>query len=1536
MDPRADRSESSTSARSSLGLLRPDAISELSGISGYDSSGFVALTTEEEEDAEGDLEEEEEVFDDFEPTPVAYSSSQTFSSKSIEATTPVGLPTKLLVPSESTPSTPMNSCGLPPPVHRLLQNIVSAVNSGDISADNSRLSWDKIFGNQIEKESPSFCTGQFSARSTSFGTTNSSSSSKDECTQNERFSDYTNPPSALMSMPNSIQSNYSAAKDSPFGGAMNESGCFFDNAKFEEQKEKQEEFEKEEFRSLDSNFIDDAEKENKDKFRFIQEQTMSSDVTGSKLGFSQCLNNTNASAMLTEDQLSRSQYFMMNTSRLGNSICNATDDSSRPNLGFETIKSPKLKARPLLEKTVLQQSSTSHTNSTYTISDVSSASSVETGKDKNKYKKNLSMSDTNNSISINDSKGLEQVLKNKLSSDGQLDLNFISMLMNNSTDSSSSSDDKKGSAEYLVSMILKTLEASETNKKSSSFDMSCVSGALPSFLEMSSTSVSNDSSPNVSSRTLPSKSRKKSSGTRHSSPIRSQSLSRNEQKLKIQPINSVIKSSKSVDNDPNVSIVVMEQLKKNQCQLQVLTREGDRIDFGILPEDCSTTEDLVLVHNGQHDQEIRLEIQGQLPSFIYPTDGQTRYIKIISSKNIILTLPAISLSTTEESVACSIKISIHTPASGSDELKTLHSQINIICEGKLLAQVPMVARVGQAKLQTLKSNKIPILYCSPNGTWFEHSIPMMNFGNIQMTISLSIANSSLGIFKMEQNVMILQPKKEYQTHFKFYPQDVGEEECILRCTVQPNGTTYEVPIKICSKFTKDEDKENALKFPVVQLGKLPNTSSSSSSPLRKSSLGELNTKKVTNNNTPAKEGFVFPVEADKSFINWISVPVGTSEEQMLTLKNALPDAIAVTLVVRESNLFKVKINESDEYKRSVDIASLPGYGTICIKVSFQPTTLLKKNGDKIDVGKLIIKPRLGAGGKIYKATIALQGHAGAPEFTFSGFGDEVNGKQSLFLGQLSDKPIIKTLSIRNKGSGPGFCTCLALGNNGAKSDAISFENEDSIVLYPNESCIFRFTVDPRRVPMGDKNQVFVGFIHVFYGSELARSAMRKAIHKLSPSLKLTYESSIFGNGVAANMDTDYKGECESFSGLTNHLDVKSFYKNAKKMVVELSGITCSKEESIIKFNALPVEETLSESRMDNTNYNSTLFATQPHSPPTRCSPILEHPASASKTGKVFEIHDEEIFIESRKTVLVTLINVTRDTQGFDLGWPAHILMVQPSSGIVAPSQRETIAITAIAQERRKGSISVYSSPHNQESCQSIIFHVLPLKFTIEPDKIKFAHPGTEMNVTLKNHTEQRLQWDVKDTDPNFIISLKKGYLLSKGSIDFSILFRPIKGGVHFEKALCFTGKTEGSVGEIMTAILEVSGGQQPSHIPVPLQSIVSSNYRPECEFQQEPSTKKTVYLDKESISFPVTRVGEHSVVKVIVKNRLNAAQTFNVEALSTPFTTKYHETSIVIKPMSYLGFPVTFAPVTKGEFKQNIVLKNNHKILVGILMGSCE
>ncbi|QQP37912.1 Uncharacterized protein FKW44_018348, partial [Caligus rogercresseyi] len=177
----------------------------------------------------------------------------------------------------------------------------------------------------------------------------------------------------------------------------------------------------------------------------------------SKLGFSQCLNNTHSSALggHSEEQLSRSQYFMMNTSRLGNSICNATDDSSRPNLGFGTIKSPKLKPRPLLEKSSNNLSSSCE-NSTYNLSEDSSL---------DKVRKKLSMPDSDCSLSINDSKILEEALKKKLSSEGQLDLNFISMLMNNSSggsrnDSTASDAAKKGSADYLVSMILKTLEVS--------------------------------------------------------------------------------------------------------------------------------------------------------------------------------------------------------------------------------------------------------------------------------------------------------------------------------------------------------------------------------------------------------------------------------------------------------------------------------------------------------------------------------------------------------------------------------------------------------------------------------------------------------------------------------------------------------------------------------------------------------------------------------------------------------------------------------------------------------------------------------------------------------------------------------------------------------------------------------------------------------------------------------------------------------------------------------------------------------------------
>ncbi|QQP37914.1 Uncharacterized protein FKW44_018350 [Caligus rogercresseyi] len=113
-------------------------------------------------------------------------------------------------------------------------------------------------------------------------------------------------------------------------------------------------------------------------------------------------------------------------------------------------------------------------------------------------------------------------------------------------------------------------------------------------------------------------------------------------------------------------------------------------------------------------------------------------------------------------------------------------------------------------------------------------------------------------------------------------------------------------------------------------------------------------------------------------------------------------------------------------------------------------------------------------------------------------------------------------------------------------------------------------------------------------------------------------------------------------------------------------------------------------------------------------------------------------------------------------------MVQPSSGSVGPKMRETIAITAIAQEERKGSISV----HTDTETQAIAFHVLPLKFTVEPDKIKFAHSGTEQRISLKNHMDAKLLWEVKESDSNFFLSLKAGELHPENPLTYPSAFNP--------------------------------------------------------------------------------------------------------------------------------------------------------------------
>ena len=103
----------------------------------------------------------------------------------------------------------------------------------------------------------------------------------------------------------------------------------------------------------------------------------------------------------------------------------------------------------------------------------------------------------------------------------------------------------------------------------------------------------------------------------------------------------------------------------------------------------------------------------------------------------------------------------------------------------------------------------------------------------------------------------------------------------------------------------------------------------------------------------------FPVESDRSLVNWFSVGSGSCEEQLVVLRNTLPEPISLAVIVRDSACFKILVPAGQ-----VDTAELviPPHATRDVRLVYSPA-----GGGPAHRGKLVLKPHGKAvGGKSFK------------------------------------------------------------------------------------------------------------------------------------------------------------------------------------------------------------------------------------------------------------------------------------------------------------------------------------------------------------------------------------------------------------------------------------------------------------------------------------------------------------------------------------------------------------------------------------------
>ena len=98
--------------------------------------------------------------------------------------------------------------------------------------------------------------------------------------------------------------------------------------------------------------------------------------------------------------------------------------------------------------------------------------------------------------------------------------------------------------------------------------------------------------------------------------------------------------------------------------------------------------------------------------------------------------------------------------------------------------------------------------------------------------------------------------------------------------------------------------------------------------------------------------------------------------------------------------------------------------------------------------------------------------------------------------------------------------------------------------------------------------------------------------------------------------------------------------------------------------------------------------------------------------------------------------------------------------------------------------------------------------------------------------------------------------------------------------------------------------------------------------------RKGIYIDNETVFFPLVEIGQQSTAKLSVHNRTEKVVNFEVSSLQPPFY-NYHE-QVEVKPRHYLNIPIRYSPRAGIMHEAEIKLTSREKSLTATLIGKVK
>merc|ERR1719481_19645 len=490
-------------------------------------------------------------------------------------------------------------------------------------------------------------------------------------------------------------------------------------------------------------------------------------------------------------------------------------------------------------------------------------------------------------------------------------------------------------------------------------------------------------------------------------------------------------------------------------------------------------------------------------------------------------------------VAKEVEVIVNTAGIIVDEARVFKTELSVSLGevgGIILGTMDIMVRVGTAKLRMRKNVEPVHFYCVP-GESVTETLLLGNSGNITLRLETRIENMSAGSFTCEKNIEIA-PDAEVPVPITFScsPQSTLSSNLqMLLLSVVPNGPKHLIKLQSNVVSTKESVLQFQSSKPVLSFGTIKKPSA------------------LLQQGIDKDMPLVFPVESDRSNVNFFNVVLGTSEEQFLNLRNSTAEIVSLNMIIRETESFYLLVPAG---LVSTSQIVLPPLATMEVKILFRPTMI------GTIVGKLVLKPQgRKMGGKSIKATINLCGIGGSCNMVMDGVEELEPNRYQLACKEM---PIMIRVRFMNKGEATGFVSIVSdqeCGNSKVEVVPSKFLLESGMA---------------KDVLISSQDDVHINpFLSVFIGPELVRQVLKRC-RELSLSAATVDNPAM----LCANLLEEFPGEKvakmkENFGAQLASVDGKQFYHKTQKHLISLT--LPSKAAS---YDALAVEETLSETRID--------------------------------------------------------------------------------------------------------------------------------------------------------------------------------------------------------------------------------------------------------------------------------------------------------------------------------------------------------------------